>query len=557
MALAELIEKYGAEAIEKALAGGEKGAAEEAFNVPKFKVGETPVAPQDFAAAHAAQDIPPVKLTAEPPSFMNAPPQKQPNMTPIKEELPAFGSHLDTLPPPQKEPSTWEEIVNAAKGNKGNIIAGTAATIGGAAMMPSTQNKTSKTDDYDKKPTQQWGKSEDDDGGEEETPATEQPSTTKAPPSQQNSSKETPTAQPSKTQTLADIMQAQGADQGNYQDALHKRDLSTLVNQLGQASELIGTGLSRTAPVAQDLFKQNIALAQQGPKDYVEGKQAELLDPNSAVSKNYREFLSRYGVNVGPGVTAQQIKDTLLPSAQKEQDIKEKLEATKAIRGQTQQLHEQARQDKLDKNTTARIDRVGKVLDAELASSRSAFGRSANTHQAAEKIEAMVKDLDPNSLTTQQIAELTRNLDGMLSNGQPTVSGMNKLLPSSAMGDASKMAAYISNIPVGAQQAAFVQNMLQTVRREKTLAAEQMQQTQGKILGPYNDLKDQPVFQEMLRMKGLPSNIFEPTKGGKTQTPDTGNSDKVKVMIDGQQGLLPRKNLEAAKKLHPNLQVLE
>ncbi len=517
--LADLIEKYGAEAIEKALAGGEEKAAGEAFNAPSFKVGETPATPQEFGQVVNATNVPNIQergILAQP---------KTPNMTPVKEELPQFGAHLDPIaqaPIAPKAPSTWNELVAAAKENKLPKTLGIAgaATAGGLAMLPDTKQEQ-KQAPTGMAESLKARSGDEDDQAEEETPEEEVPvkSSTNNAPARSEAPQQT--AAPSKTQTLADIMQAQQASGDNYQDALHHRDFSTLANQLGQAGNIIGGALAYTGPnaAAGKMFDQNIALAQQGPKDYVEGKHAELLDPNSAVSQNYREFLKRYGVSVGPGVTAQQIKDTLLPSAQKEQDIQEKLAATKAKVGETNTIKELARQDRLDKNTTNRIDKAGKMLDAELASSRSAFGRSANTSQSAEKIEALVQGIDPNDLDKRQITEIARNLDGMLANGQPTISGMNKLIPSSWQGDASKIAEYITGIPKGAQQAEFVNRLMSTVSREKALARKQLAETQSKILGPYNDLKDQAVFQEMLRMKGIPSDVFEKQRAAPSQAP--------------------------------------
>ena len=324
-----------------------------------------------------------------------------------------------------------------------------------------------------------------------------------------------------KTQELAKMM-ATDEGQEKFADVLHRRDLSVLANQLGQAGNIIGSAIARQEPnaAATKVFQENVAIAQGMPQDFKNKIAAQEEDPDSAVSKNYRDFLTKYGVNVGPGITAKQIKDTLLPAAEKEKLLNEKLQSNKDTKeiqmkylaqknGETNAWKEVARQDKLDKHNVDRIDKASKLITAEVGSSRSAFGRAANTHQAAEKIDALASSMDPNNLDNRQIAEVARNLDAMLTTGQPTISGMNKLIPSSFSGDASKIQEYIMGIPKGAQQGEFVKRMLDTVHREKELSVKQIQETQTKLLGSYSDLKDNDSFKTMLQTHGLPENVFK------------------------------------------------
>lgn len=71
-----------------------------------------------------------------------------------------------------------------------------------------------------------------------------------------------------------------------------------LTNSLGAAGEIIGSSIARTTPVAQQLFKDNIAQADQGVKDFKDRKALEKDDPNSPLSKGYRNFLKQMGVEV-------------------------------------------------------------------------------------------------------------------------------------------------------------------------------------------------------------------------------------------------------------------
>jgi hypothetical protein len=468
--------------------------------------------------------------------------------------------------PPIPEGSLGETPVPEAGGSIDPKLAGAGAAAGvaGLAMMPgSPQNKTVSDQpigtggltDLPGFPSSDQRKFNQDNilltpakavdqTQEQETPVpTDQPKKAgiggKGRKSEEDDSDdEKSTDKKSDTQALADILQAKNPEgEESFADAQNHKNMAILANQLGSAGDIFGGALARTGPnaAAQAAFKNNIGIAEGITKDYQERKAMEEQDPNSAVSKNYREFLQRYGVNAGPGVTAAQVKAVLLPAAEKDQLKKSQLDAQKfsaeqgrlsreAIADENRKSREfiaqenrQGREalrstsqaDKLEKDNKSRIDKANKLITAEVGSSRSAFGRAANTYQAAERIEQLVAGTDPNNLDKRQIVEIARNLDGMLSNGQPTISGMEKLIPKSSQGDFSKILEYVQNIPKGAQQGAFVNRMLATVAREKNLSHTQMQRTQSKLLGSYADLKDHPNMQSTLRMQNLPADIFD------------------------------------------------
>lgn len=437
----------------------------------------------------------------------------------------AGGSNLPSVnsAPGNPQMSNWDHIMAAAKENKLPISLGLGATGLGALAMNGNDTSQSKFGPKDllvSKPKAQDAKEEapEEDDSEDEDSDEEDKDT-----GGKNSPAPKIDKQKSKAQSLSDLLSAQEPDKENFKDVQRNKNLAVLANQLGSAGDLIGGSLAKVGPnqTAQGLFANNIKNAENITNDYKDRKAMEEQDPNSAVSQNYRKFLEKYGVNAGPGVTAAQVKGVLLPAAEKEQLKQMQIDAQhenkllqlasiKATKEQSQAMREQTRQDKLDKDNVTRIDKAGKLITAEVASSRSPFGRAGNTYQSAEKIETLANSMNPNDLDQRQITEIARNLDGMLSNGQPTVSGMNKLLPASARGSASKIAEYIMNLPKGAQQGEFVTRMMDTVRREKDLADTQMRRTQGKLLSSYADLKDHPNMQSVLRQNGIPDDIFEP-----------------------------------------------
>ena len=125
----------------------------------------------------------------------------------------------------------------------------------------------------------------------------------------------------------------------------------------------------------------------------------------------------------------------------------------------------------------------------------------------AEALETFVSKVNPKDITRRQIYEIARGLDAMLSQGAATISGTKKLIPETAAGDVATIAEYILNIPKGARQQAFIQQMMDTVKREKDLAKTQVQGTQKKILSGYSHLKkaDPERYNETLTAFGLPT----------------------------------------------------
>ena len=339
------------------------------------------------------------------------------------------------------------------------------------------------------------------------------------------------------SQSLADLLSKSVPSRDEYADAQNRQTMAILGNQLGAAGDIIAGGLTRQGPnaQAQALFKEQANQAGTISKQYQERIAMQEQDPNSEISKQVRERLKKVGVNVSDNLSAAQLNKYIEPAVEKEQLQASRLKAQQEAKSiqlqylkqkqdQLGLIRDNAIQNKKDTQDTNRIDKANKLITAEVASSRSAFGRAANTNQAAEKIEALTQGIDPNDLDKRQITEIARNLDGMLSNGQPSISGMNKLIPASARGDISKLAEYIGNIPKGAQQGEFVNKLMTTVAREKDLSHDQMSRTQGKLLGSYSDLKDHPSFKTMLQQQGIPQDIFEkPVKNN--ASPQSANTE--------------------------------
>lgn len=122
---------------------------------------------------------------------------------------------------------------------------------------------------------------------------------------------------------------------------------------------------------------------------------------------------------------------------------------------------------------------LSKSLDVSTASSRSPLGKAANNFYASQRIQTLgsqygTSPQDWNKLTPQQVYELARSADSLLSQTGATIGGTEHLLPKSAMGDFNSFKNYIMNDPSGAGMGGWVKSLMDTASREGELARQQV-----------------------------------------------------------------------------------
>lgn len=516
--LAELIEKYGPDAIEDVLSSGaQKG--EGAFNAPKFKINNEPVAPEDFSQLASAQNAPkttPVDNTSaydpdllkeqlasgqsklpmtspadqsaqvfeanpEPNFQMQGKPYSTPTMdtTPDVSGLPAvqtpqskdFYQGESGLPSTEinsgvrdvqeKVPTTWEEMIEMAKQNKLPASLGIAGTAAGASMMGTPQDQmqspTSKQSPEEAAGMRAAGLGQYNDAGSDQpapplkgipgpmpgnsdTSAPEDESDEEGPinappsknagPSMPSGNAPTPKGLP-QSQNLASLL-ATDKNQQSYDDMKKRSDLGVLGNQLGAAADIVGNAIAFRQPnaAAQKQFGEQAAMAANMPKEFAQKQAMDEQDPNSAVSKNYRDFLAKQGLTVGPGVTAAQVKEVLLPAVDKEKLQQERLQAQtqnhqlgmaqiNAYRALQQGNKDRADAEKNDFKDRQEAAQIGDKMNGLSASSRSALGQSATAKMKAQRLIQLLNSPD----TTPQDLNLAATDMNSVVSGTATISG--------------------------------------------------------------------------------------------------------------------------------------
>lgn len=127
-------------------------------------------------------------------------------------------------------------------------------------------------------------------------------------------------------------------------------------------------------------------------------------------------------------------------------------------------------------------------------STRSVFGQTKAMIDAADSVKQLTDANLPanankeqrieayNKLTSQQQAEVVVGMDRLLSRGNPSVHGNEALTPPTTPQELmAKWGQQLGNVPVGADKGAFIENMMQTINRERNMNNEKYQ-AQAKAL---------------------------------------------------------------------------
>lgn len=196
---------------------------------------------------------------------------------------------------------------------------------------------------------------------------------------------------------------------------------------------------------------------------------------------------------------------------------------------QTSAIKAAAFKEKASEKDMKRLDTVGKLLDAPLQRTNTTIGKLAAIKSAAGRVRQLIAGQTPDQVTNQQLYELARAVDAMVSQGASTISGTEHLLPRGWKADYAKMAEKVKNRPVGAGQGVYVTNILHTIEREEIEADRQLKEAARGILGSYMDLKEKmpEAWETMLRMKGIdPKDIQLPSASPKDGEPQAAQEQK-------------------------------
>lgn len=173
-----------------------------------------------------------------------------------------------------------------------------------------------------------------------------------------------------------------------------------------------------------------------------------------------------------------------------------RIQAMKDNQALRMQLFQQNQQEKDAK----RFGSFGDALDPDKSRAGN-FGAQQQIVYNAKKLEALSSQFPDGNMPPAQVAELAQATANMLSGGNGAAeSTVNRYVPSSVGRDAASITQWITNKPQGAQQQAFVKQMLETGQRERTLAEQNVKQIKYQRVSQFGDLqkKDPGTFNAVL-----------------------------------------------------------
>jgi hypothetical protein len=350
----------------------------------------------------------------------------------------------------------------------------------------------------------------------------------------------------------------------NLRDAQEAAATSELINRIGKSMDIASSGLARSAPSGQEMFDQGIKNSQNFVKDYQAQLEHQKFDPNSPESKAFRSYAKQLGITIKGDFSAAD-GEKILPMVFKNYELQKTTESKERMnreditsREKIAKMGLEGRQAMMGQKMTDKdntdFEKATKTVNADLASSRSAFGRNANVVRAAGALKQLVADTpNMNQWTESQVNEFAKNLDAMLSNGAGTVSGMKSFIPHSFMGDVKKFGSKAFNRPLGMDQGKFAQNLMNMVNAEEVFAKQNVQKTKGELLSGYEHLaaKYPDRWNRTFGEIGLDADSILNKKPGAgagapgSTPPPAANSVTIRRKSDGKTKMVPQDQAQA------------
>lgn len=328
------------------------------------------------------------------------------------------------------------------------------------------------------------------------------------------------------SKALAELSKPEAGYAAQLAQAMTARDQGVLAAQLGSAATKLGAGIAgamgkgivKAPEVDVKPFEEQMALALKIPERVKEKIEIDRADPSSEVSKSARAFIKQnVGVSVPDNVSAASLKEQF-PVIEKYLQAKENA-ATRKILADTRKEEKQTREDE---RTGMRLN---EKLTAATASSRSVFGKAAAVKRSIESARALVAGKDLNQITSTEQSELARVLDSILAQGSPTVAGMKKLDPKTALRTGSEIVSFLTSKPVGAQSKEFIKRFIDILDREYKVADSQIKNTQNALFAGARGWKERnPEWAEEMMQKHGFSEQALPMQEERLKDPKSGRT---------------------------------
>lgn len=264
-------------------------------------------------------------------------------------------------------------------------------------------------------------------------------------------------------------------DDSALADLVAKNKQQRLVGAISGAVGGIGDAVSSAAPAfggkatsgTQDEIQANTnAQIEQNKTDY---QDEQKRDPNSALSQHYQKVLGLMlgdkakGFDIGK-MSAEQIGSTL-PEVEKYMQKELGLAQIKSNKELQMSMHEQTRQDNLEKQTREWVDNLSKARNGELGVQNAKVDQARHLLQLYEQAKVTGKPI-----SNSQYGELAIGTANLVAGGAQNVSDHTKqmIMQSTAKGDINQALTWAGADPsiLGGSTDSILQNLKGTILRQ-------------------------------------------------------------------------------------------
>ncbi len=152
------------------------------------------------------------------------------------------------------------------------------------------------------------------------------------------------------------------------------------------------------------------------------------------------------------------------------------------------------------------------------------FGKAGYQLMAADRADAILKQFPDGNVPKSQTQELATAAAALISGGSiQSQHQLNAIVPQSLWGDANALAGWLNNEPKGLQQQAFIKNLADSIKREREVAKQQVDDIRISRLGASAEFakRNPDKFSRILKSSGLDPKKYD----FETGEYNTGSSD--------------------------------
>lgn len=266
----------------------------------------------------------------------------------------------------------------------------------------------------------------------------------------------------------------------------------------------ITAGLNYAQPTSQKFYEQQLKDANQPVQDYLQQVAMQKQDPDSPMSKGFRDYLKQFGLDVRGDFSAQDAEQ-LMPTVLKQYEANENRQATAAnIQQKTkaqqdemvfkykqlQLLQDLKNQGKLDADSAKKATKeaadqtkaVGDVSKQIITFTGRAGRVPFNNELYANNALSLVQGQDLNNLSGQQLSLFYSELNKLAKGGVGTEKELDNIMPHTLTQKVMSIGQNISNAPVGADAGKFVNQLVPYLNDLKQNSSKQLGQEIGTII---------------------------------------------------------------------------